>query len=414
MRMTPGAMARRTRRTSIAVVGAVLGAVVWLGSPGISRAQSTRTVAVIDATAGTTGDPEVTELVVRLDAQLAREDALGAVASERRPALVGGIADTRQTATSEARSALIRARDALGRFDHADAIAEADRGLARGVELVPDPEIAKLLADLAFVRGLAQHDAKRDPDASRDFALVHRLDAGRTLDPIKYRPAVVELFEAAAATGELTSLDIDAPAGATVWVDGVSVGEAPATVALAAGQHAITVTGERLVTRGQIADVPASGSGLKIRIDAAEASATTIVHRLRRNLATATTEEARLQAVEALVHGVGAQDAVIVGRDESGALYTRIYSGKTATLGEPKPAKDAVPEKLLAPLRPIKRVLPDPDPDPVIPPPLEPWYRRRWVQASIGGTIVAGVITTLIVISAQPTGTSEWRGLVPP
>src|SRR5687767_5872814 len=112
MRMTPGAMARRNRRTSIAVVGAVLGAVVWLGSPGISRAQSTRTVAVIDATAGTTGDPDVTELVVRLDAQLAREDDLGAVASERRPALVGGIADTRQTATSEARSALTRARDA--------------------------------------------------------------------------------------------------------------------------------------------------------------------------------------------------------------------------------------------------------------------------------------------------------------
>jgi hypothetical protein len=407
MRMTPGAMVRRNRRIAITV----LGLAVWLGFPGISRAQSTRTVAVIDATAGTTGDPEVTELVVRLDAQLDREDDLGAVASERRPALVGGIADTRQTATSEARSALTRARDALGRFDHADAIAEADRGLARAVELMPDPEIAKLLADLAFVRGLAQHDAKRNKDASRDFALVHRLDAGRTLDPIKYRPDVVKLFDEAATVGTTTSLDVDAPAGATVWVDGVSVGEAPATVALSPGQHAITVTGERLVTRGQIADVPATGSGLKIRIDAAEASATTIVHRLRRNLAAATTEEARVEAVAALVHGVGAQDAVIVGRDDQGALYTRIYSGRTGTLGEPKPAEDVVPEKLIAPLRPIKRVLPDPDPDPTLPPPPPPpWYKRRWVQASIGGTIVAGVLTTLIVMNAQPTGTSLLTG----
>jgi hypothetical protein len=102
---------------------------------------------------------------------------------------------------------------------------------------------------------------------------------------------------------------------------------------------------------------------------------------------------------------------VIVGRDERGALYTRIYSGKTGTLGEPKPAEDVEPEKLLAPLRPIKRVLPDPDPDPTLPPPPPPpWYKRRWVQASIGGTIVAGVITTLIVMSAQPTGTSLVEG----
>lgn len=407
MRMTPGAMPRRIRRTAIVV----LGVVVWAGFPGISRAQNGRTVAVIDATAGPTGDTEVTNLVNRIDTQLDKEDDLVPVASERRPALVGGIPDERQSATSEAKSALIRAREALGRFDHTDAIAEADRGLLRGVELPPEPEISKLLADLAFVRGLAHHGAKKSQDAARDFTLVHRLDAGRTLDPIKYRPDVVTLFEEAATIGELTSLDIEAPAGATVWVDGLSVGDAPATVALAAGPHAITVTGARLVTRGQIADVPASGSGLKIRIEAAEASSTTIVHRLRRNLAAATTEEARTDAVAALVRGVGAQDAVIVGRDETGAMFTRLYSGKTGTLTEPKPAKEVVPEKLLSPIRPIKRVIPPggPDPEPVVPP--VPWYERRWIQASIGGTIIVGVVTTLIVMSLQPEGMSPGSGV---
>jgi hypothetical protein len=400
--MTPGATFRRNPRVAIAALGVLVG----LAYPGISEAQ-TRTVAVIDATAGPTGDPEVTDVVLRIDTQLDREDDLAAVDSGRRPALSGGIPDERKSAITEARSALTRAREALAGFDYTNAIAEADRGLGRGVELPPDAEITKLLADLAFVRGLAQHGAKQEPEAARDFALVHRLDAGRTLDPVKYRPDVVTLFDDAAKAGATTSLDIEAPAGATVWVDGTEIGDAPATVALSPGQHAITITGDRLVTRGQIADVPATGSGLKVRIDAAEASATTIVHRLRRNLAAAQTEEARVDAVVALVRAVGATDAVVVGRDDQGALTTRVYSGKTETLAEPKPATEELDAKaLLTPIRPIRRVVPPDGPDPVLPPPPPPWYERRWVQASIGGTIVAGVLTTLIIMASQPRGES--------
>jgi hypothetical protein len=409
MRMVPGARFRRIRRAAIVAMAAI-----WAGLPGAAAAQNGRTVAVIDATAGPTGDPEVTELVNRIDAQLDKELDLVPVASERRPALVGGIPDERQGTASEARSALTRARDALVRFDHADAIAEADRGLARALELAPDAEISKLLADLAFARGLARHGAKLSTEASGDFALVHRLDAGRTLDPVKYKRDVVAVFDAAATAGDPVALDIEAPAGATVWVDGTAVGEAPAAVLLSPGLHAVTVTGPTLVTRGQIAEVPATGTGLKIRVDAAEASSTVIVHRLRRAVAAAAAADddaALTDAVALLVRGVGAQDAIVVGRDGEGALITRLYSGRTGTLGEPKPGAGADPERLLAPVRPIRRALPPDGPDPEVPlPPPVPWWKRRWVKIGIGSGVAVGVLTTIVVLVTQPDGASMLQG----
>jgi len=402
-------MSRRVRRAAIAAFTVA----VWVCAPGAAVAQApARTIAVVDATAGATGDPQVTDLVGRIDTQLDKEADLAAVASDRRPALVGGVPDDRRSATTEARSALVRARDAFARFDQEDAIAEADRGIKRAVELPPDPEISKLIADLAFVRGRAGLGAKRPDDAAADFALVHRLDAGRTLDPVKYPPELVTAFDTARTAAELTSLDVEAPAGAEVWVDGVSVGAAPATVALSAGLHVVTVTGSRLVTRGQVVDVPAGGSGLEIRVDAAEASSTMIVHRLRRALADAASADERAEAVAALVRAVGAQDAVVVGRDDAGELAIRIYSGRTGVLGDPEPGKDVDPAALLAPLRPIRRPVPlDLGLGPEVPIATPtPWYRRRWFQATVGGTIVVGVVSAIVVSLTRPEGMGLFPG----
>jgi hypothetical protein len=138
------------------------------------------------------------------------------------------------------------------------------------------------------------------------------------------------------------------------------------------------------------------------------------VHRLRRAVAAAAAADddaALTDAVALLVRGVGAQDAIVVGRDGEGALITRLYSGRTGTLGEPKPGAGADPERLLAPVRPIRRALPPDGPDPEVPlPPPVPWWKRRWVKIGIGSGVAVGVLTTIVVLVTQPDGASMLQG----
>jgi hypothetical protein len=267
--------------------------------------------------------------------------------------------------------------------------------------------VVDLVAELAFVRALAEaeHSAAA---ATRDFALVRRLDPARTLDPVKYVPEVITLFDKAGKAGEQAALDVDAPAGAEVWVDGLSVGSAPAVVTLPAGLHVVTVTGAQLVTRGEVVEVSAKGT--QVAIEAAEASGTTIVHRLRRRLADAPDDVARAEAIAAILRAVGGQDAIVVGRDATQAVVTWTYSGKSGVLGEPKAAEGRGAEDIVKPLRPIKaKVITPPGGGGGFdfpPPPKVPWYKRRWVQVTIGSTVVAAVLTSAIVAATQPTGLS--------
>jgi hypothetical protein len=415
--MSPGATAARQRPHAIA-----LAAAVWVGLVGLSgsreaaaqAARPPRAVAVIDATADVTSDPPVTTFAARLESQLDRETELVPVAPEQRPALVGAIPDRRRAATQEARSAVGRARAALARFDHAGAVGEAERGVRRLLDLAPDDEITNLVADLVFARGLARLGQGDPGAASADFALVHRLAPGRTLDPVRHRPQVIEQFERAAAAGALTQLTVDAPAGAEVWIDGAAIGPAPVTVAVGEGLHAVVVTGERLVPRGLL--VEARGAEATARLETADATGTMIVHRLRRRLAAADDDEARRGAVAAIVRTVGAQDAVVVGRDEAGALVTRLYSGRTGELGEARPVEGLEPRDVLAPIRPLPPPrLPEPDGRRLPPPPPSPWYERRWAQVGIGSSIAAGVLGAVVFAMTRPTGesqleTARWRG----
>jgi hypothetical protein len=380
-------------------------ATMWVYGPASAQTPP-RAVAVIDATAGPTSDPEVAALAARLEAQLDREDDLVLAASERRPALVGGIPDEDASGAAEARSALTRARDALARFDDRDAVAEAGRGLTRAVGLPPAPSLSALIADLAFVRALAELD--RDPAAAaRDFALVHRMAAGRTLDPVKYLPEAVKLFEKAAKPATPATLTIEAPAGGEIWVDGASVGAAPAELSVGIGLHAVTVTGSQLVTRGQLVEL--GTDGVLLRIDTAEASGTMIVHRLRRTLSGAADDLARAVAIAAILRASGGQDAIVVGRDGTGEVVTWTYSGKSGVLSEAKPGKGRDAQDIVKPIRPSKVKVRDPDDGKVfpLPPPGPSWYQKRWVQVAIGSGVVAGIVTSVIIAVTRPVGTSE-------
>jgi hypothetical protein len=154
--------------------------------------------------------------------------------------------------------------------------------------------------------------------------------------------------------------------------------------------------------------------GLTLAPEVVEASGTTIVHRLRLRLAAASDELARAEAIAAILRAVGGQDAIVVGRDASGALVTTTYSGKSGVLSETKAASGRGATDIVKPLRPIKAKVRFPDDngdEPTLPPPPPvPWYKRRWVQVTIGTSVVAAVLTSAIVAATQPTGTSRSSG----
>lgn len=392
---------------------------VWAGvllgalAPGVARAQRPpRAIAVIEATAAPSTDAEATEVAAALEAQLQREADLILVVSDRRAALRGAIPDDSRAPLTEARAALADVRDVLARFDHGAAVAAADAAIARAVDVAPGEELLAVIADLALARGLALLGDGAAPDARASFALVHRLSPGRTLDPARYLPEVVAAFDAARATGDPATLDVAADDGAEVWVDGARIGPAPAVIQLAPGLHCVTVTGERLVARGQLVDVPHAGA--TVTLDAAEAAPAVVLHRLRARLVAATGDVERAVVVAEILRLVGGQDAIVVARDDAGALVARIYSGRAGTLGDARPAKDATPVDLIKPLRPLKvPVRGGGDDRPPVTPPIDTppaWYERRWVQVSIGGTVVAGVVASVVYAMTRPQGASELDG----
>src|SRR5690606_33554151 len=91
-----------------------------------------------------------------------------------------------------------------------------------------------------------------------------------------------------------------------------------------------------------------------VTLDAAEASPAVVLHRLRARLVAATGGVERAAGGGEVLRLVGGQDATVVARDDAGALVARIYSGRAATLGDARPAKDATPVDLIKPPRPLK------------------------------------------------------------
>lgn len=410
MEMLSGATPPPRRLAAIRGIPTVCAVCVSVLCAAAATAQAQRpprAVAVIDATAAPVSDADVSDLAGRLEGQLERESDLVLVVSDRRFALVGAIPDDERPVLVEARAALGRARDALARFDSKAAVDSAGAAIDRLVSLTPTAEVTALIADLALVRGLAELGAGAAPEAGRSFGLVHRLAPERTLDPARYLPEVVAAFAAAGAAADMTTLDVTVPGGAEVWVDGADVGPAPASIQVAPGLHCVTITADRLVTQGELATVPASGASLTL--EPVEASRTTLLQRQRRRLAAATDDATAAAAVSELLRMIGGQDAIVVGRDGDGQLVTRIYSGRGGWVGEPHPTEGRDVDTIIKPLRPIKPVAPPDDGDGKVvapPPPPEPWYRRRWVQASIGGTVVAGLLTSVVIALTRDPGHS--------
>ena len=147
-------------------------------------------------------------------------------------------------AEREARAALAEAEAELGSFQYKRALGRVSEGERQARSIPPGPAQRKLLAELAFTRGLGELGEQNRGKAREAFELAIRLDPERASpDPAIYDPLVVALWAGAkrrTAAKPTSRLTIEPElAAAAVFVNGVEVGAGRVTVDLVPGDHEI-------------------------------------------------------------------------------------------------------------------------------------------------------------------------------
>jgi hypothetical protein len=322
--------------------------------------------------------------------------------------LTGPILDNEDAAAlDDAKRDREQAEEAVANYKAELANEAAMRGLDRLATVAPAAAMAHY-ADLALVVGLAQLGNTRPADAAKWFALVHRLSPNRRLDPARYLPEIVTAFEQAKPTQQAANeLEIRGTLG-HVFIDGVDVGEPNAAFAIEPGLHLIQVHGPLRETRGRYVEVPKPpAKPIAVAIADAPADDALLTRRARAALARANDPASRASAMKQLAERVKVEDAILLtssnGRVsyQSWRLHAPGFEGGpvfTATKPRPKTTLDML-AWLSPPPAPI--VVEHP---PVLPPKQPEWYEKRWVQMSVAGGVLVGVIATLLYTQRGPDG----------
>jgi hypothetical protein len=418
-----------SRAGTIVVLAAIVAAAgpAWAGrdDPGDARrAASARTVPTVTAVAvvDLTGSDDGRALARAVQGEISRSASLRATPEPIAAALTGELVDEDAAAVAEARRVLGEARDAVAHFERPTALRLVGSGVTRVLGAAPSPDAVRVLADLLFTEGLA-HAADGDiAAATLSFAAVRRLDPARTIDPQTYLPDVVRAFAAGGrAPSARASLAVRVPGGAAdagteVWIDGVHAGAAPVAVPVAPGPHVVSITGPALASTG-VRVTAAAGRVTPVEISAQRVPAAQHASRLRRAIAGAADEPARNAALAALAEAIAVdQIAVVVAAERGPGL--RVWKASTGLGGVHAndgrvpagvlpgvPAPEAAARlaargpRRLGPRSTPGRNHEDSDE--------RPWYRRRWVQASvIGGALaVAGAVTAVALTSGSNSST---------
>lgn len=352
-----------------------------------------RAVVVVDAT----GDGRGAPVVARLNAALGAAPDLAPIA----PTLIDALAVATPTDAgplAAATAALAQAREHMARFASGEALAVAQAAIDAGAAAAGDPEVRAVLAELAFVEGLALADGELAA-ARPAWTLAHALAPGRTLDPARYPPEQVAAFAAAATPAPGSgAVMIAAPGAAEVLIDGAVIGREPAVAQLAPGPHLVTARGDDIAPVGRRV-VAAAGQTVRVDLVPVLEVPTLRAARARDRLRAAADDGARFAALVALLAVGGADDAILV-VDGGAGLATRLYT-KAGGLGPATPFTDDLGAVLRA-LRPLPPVEPPRPPvEPPRPPPIPevPWYERRWARigmGSVGGLVVLAVVVAIV------------------
>src|SRR6185295_13037572 len=151
------------------------------------------------------------------------------------------------------------AEDALVQYDFQRAEDKATEGQSALTNVTPGPQSIGLYTDLLVALGYAQFYERRPNDTKLAFTLAARLDPARKLDPARYEPALLELFQAAKSTGS-GKVSLEVKGTGRIFVDGVELGVAPGTLDVTTGLHLVQLVGGDRETKGLSLNIPAPKS----------------------------------------------------------------------------------------------------------------------------------------------------------
>jgi hypothetical protein len=375
-------------------VAAVCAALVGLG---IAHAEDRRTVAVVSLS----DDAVATRLRKALYDQLQTHWALRSLGDATLDAALEGPLvsdDGEDLHLKAAREDLARAEDFLSQFDYGHAIKEA-LGAQEQLSWVEPRLMIPIYADVTLILGQAYlGDGKRDL-AQNAFALVHRLDPVRRLDPGRYLQEIVDAYNQSAPSS--TTRKVQVVGKGHAWIDGTDRGVAPGTFDVGMGEHIIQLTGVERITRGELV----LAESTSVEIPDQVASRVLQVQRRRIELAAAPDPAARAGVMLELAHLLDLHDAVlIIKRGDELAVQT--WRDQAPGFSELHVYRDQRPIDILLPLAPAKN--PD-EPHIAIPftpkPHVDetPWYQKRWVQASAVSVVVVGIVGAILYATRDQT-----------
>jgi hypothetical protein len=318
-------------------------------------------------------------------------------------------------AVARADTLLARAREAFAGFEYDTALSELRQTevLLRG--LVPHPQVIRALADMNLIEGLVRLGQGDTDRALEAFRLVRGLDPAQdTLDKGTFRPQVVALYEQAGKAEEATAkLNVTSePAGATVWVDGQSVGPAPLVSPVAPGAHYVLVVLEGHLPRGEKVRLGQGGETsvpmLLSRLPAEE-QARSVRASLLESVAP---QDQWRRAAARLCDAVSVDVVVLFRQREDQQIEHAVYESKSGALSEwtfhaqGRTFVSTLPRASTSPLvvaGPVSvshtDMLPPVTDDRTRPPPAR-WYRTWWGTAAIIGTVV--LTTSVVLVATQP------------
>jgi len=282
--------------------------------------------------------------------------------------------------------------------------------------VIPTQQVQGLYADLSLVVGLAMLDEGRMQDATYAFALTHRLDPARQLDPARYPPDTVAAFKHASETKQkLVTVEIKGLGH--IWIDCVDRGEAPAKFEdVEVGEHVITVSGFERVTTALLPVLPSPATpnppvpmrsatitaAAVLDVPVIEADIARKVQRARLALSRAQAkgdDVARAGAMKQLAKLLGVGDAIMISKRADGKLQWETWRDRAPGFSAPKEFTNQKPEDILEGIAPphkelaIRSGVPVPFTPRLVPE--QQWYEKGWIQISgASGVIlvVAGVI----------------------
>jgi tetratricopeptide (TPR) repeat protein len=390
-----------------AILGVVAAAVAGVGAGGAPAHADGAGVVVVPAARGPATAADVTRAMVAAtgaDADAVERARRARAAGAVPAAELAGFAQVERLEAEGWRAYLVSvdAEFAASRLASARSQAEALLALPGGEETY---------AEVSLRLGLVLAHLGRREEAGETLRLAHALDRERDVTTAEFSPDAVAAYQAAIAVTPPTAVvNVRAIDGATLRVDGVDAGRAPASLPLAHGQHGI------------VARAPGhAAQGVAISVDGD-------THRVGVTLETTRTAADRAAALSSgageVEAGAAVADTLVYAELDALLVVASVYrGGSPALLGQrcvlARPACTPIVEigyvegGLEAAARTLAERLDAADPRYGVLLPADPrvargergtrggigcrWCRNPWVLGG-GGVVAAAVITTAAIL----------------